>query len=538
VLFSSFTFAYGFLPVALLGFFAASHVYRPAARVWLVAASIVFYGWWDPAFVPVLVVSVGFNYAASLLIAAVERRPILQSWVLGLAITGDLAALAYYKYLSAVIGFAALHFGLAITPPVIVLPLGISFFSFTQIGYLIDCKQGVAKERGFMNYLLFVTFFPHLIAGPILHHQEIMPQFADRSTYRFSAENFSVGLVIFAMGMLKKCLFADLTSAGVTESFAAPEHLTLFAAWNAVLRYSLQLYFDFSGYSDMAIGLARMFNVRFPLNFNSPYKATSVIDYWQRWHMTLTRYLTGYIYNPLALWVTRRRLARRKPMPRGGRMTVGGFASMVVFPTFITMVLAGIWHGAGLQFLVFGLLHFVYLSVNHVWRMSRPRGRDATPERALTTAGNVLLTYLCVLVASVFFRAPSVGQAVTMLGGLIGLHGGGPPLAVPTELATLAGSWGTMLVQHGIIAPMWHVYAWRLDRGIVWIGGLYLIVWLMPNTQQIMRLYEPALGRILPGPFPALCWRLNLRWALVSGSAVALAAMAVGGTQEFLYFQF
>jgi len=538
VLFTSFAFAYGFLPVALIGFIVASHLYRAAARFWLVAASFVFYGWWDPAFVPVLVVSVGFNYTSSLLIGATERRPRLQSWVLGLAIASDLSALAYYKYLSAIVGFFASHLGLAIVPPVIVLPLGISFFTFTQIGYLIDCKQGVAKERGFMNYLLFVTFFPHLIAGPILHHQEIMPQFADRSTYRFSAEHFSVGLVIFAMGMLKKCLFADITSAGVAESFAAPEHLPLFAAWNAALRYSLQLYFDFSGYSDMAIGLARMFNVRFPLNFNSPYKATSVIDYWQRWHMTLTRYLTGYVYNPLALWVTRRRLARREPMPRGGQMTIGGFTSMVVFPTFITMVLAGVWHGAGLQFLVFGLLHFVYLSVNHVARMLRPRGKNAVPERPITRVGNVLLTYLCVLVASVFFRAPSVGHALSMLAGMIGLHGGGPALAVPSFFVAQSGALGAMLVQHGIVAPMWYVHAWGLDRGIVWLIGLYLIVWFTPNTQQIMRLYEPALGRILPGPFPALCWRLSLRWALVSGTAVALAAMALGGTKEFLYFQF
>ena len=205
-----------------------------------------------------------------------------------------------------------------------------------------------------------------------------------------------MGLGIFILGMLKKGVIADPTGAGIAAAFAAPVALTVVPAWHAALSYSMQLYFDFSGYSDMAIGLGLMFNLRLPLNFNSPYKAAGIIAYWQRWHMTLTRTITLLLYNPIAMWVARRRRTR------GG---IGGFASLVAMPTFVTMALAGIWHGAGMQFLVFGLLHAAYLSINHAWRMWRP----VKPAGPAWHAASVLLTYLCVLAASVFFRAASVG---------------------------------------------------------------------------------------------------------------------------------
>ncbi len=238
--------------------------------------------------------------------------------------------------------------------PIRSCPLGISFFTFTQIGYLLDCRNGLARDRSPLNYTLFVAFFPHLIAGPILHNREIMPQFADAATYRYSAHNLAAGLGIFLLGLLKKCLLADPCAAVVGPGFANPDALTFFPAWQVALSYSLQLYFDFSGYSDMAIGLARMFNVRFPLNFNSPYKARSVIEYWQRWHMTLTRYLNLCLYDPLALAITRRRRARGQSTRREAQATPLGFAQMVLLPIFVTMTLAGIRHGSGPTFLVFG----------------------------------------------------------------------------------------------------------------------------------------------------------------------------------------
>ncbi len=538
MLFNSYVFLYAFLPIALAGYFLLARFGRTPAALWLVAASLIFYGWWNPAYVPLLVLSIGGNYLLSLLIGATEQRFRLQNWVLALGVTANLGALGYYKYLGWLIGLLNETIGMHLAVPGIVLPLGISFFTFTQLGYLIDCKQGVAKDRGFLNYLVFVTFFPHLIAGPILHNSEMMPQFAAPATYRFSTDNFSVGLGIFVIGLLKKCLIADPIGTVVPAGFAHPTDLPLFAAWQVALSYSLQLYFDFSGYSDMAIGLARMFNLRFPLNFNSPYKAASVIDYWQRWHMTLTRYLMAYLYNPIAISIARWRIARGLGASRAIYATPGGFASLVLVPIFITMTIAGIWHGAGAQFLVFGLLHAVYLSVNHAWRIFGPRRAHGLGPARGAHAGAILLTYLCVLVGAVMFRAPSVTAAVTLLAAMLGAHGLGSGFPVPAWLAIHAGTFGAPLLAHGtIVIARWQDAAHALGA-ILALVGLYGIVWLLPNTQQIFADAAPALGIVEPGPIAWLRWRSTLPWAVAFGFASAIGLISIGGAGEFLYFQF
>ncbi len=241
----------------------------------------------------------------------------------------------------------------------ILLPLGLSFFTFTQLGYLLDCQQGVAKENSFANYVLFVTFFPHLIAGPILHHREMMPQFADLSIYKLKLPNLAIGLTLFTVGLAKKVMIADSLSPFVERAFSHSAGLDLISSWMGALSFSLQLYFDFSGYSDMALGLGVMFGVRLPQNFNSPFKSKSIIEFWQRFHMTLTRYLTLFLYSPIGLWVRRKRLARNLPVNNKALSTAGGFASMVAFPTLLTMFFAGVWHGAGFNFVIFGTLHGV-----------------------------------------------------------------------------------------------------------------------------------------------------------------------------------
>ncbi|HET6306428.1 MAG TPA: MBOAT family O-acyltransferase, partial [Rhodopila sp.] len=418
----------------------------------------------------------------------------------------------------------------------IVLPLGISFFTFTQIGYLVDTRQGVATDRGLLNYLLFVTFFPHLIAGPILHNREIMPQFAQPATYRFSSENLAVGVSIFVIGLLKKCLLADTIGSVVAPGFDSAEHLPMLASWNVALSYSLQLYFDFSGYSDMAIGLARMFNVSFPLNFNSPYKAASIIEHWQRWHMTLSRYLALYLYNPIALAITRWRADRGYGINRAAQATVGGFAFMVMFPVVLTMALAGIWHGAGLQFLIFGLLHGTYLTINHAWRIFRP-GHVAAPTSRSTHAGQVLLTYLATLVAAVFFRAPSTGSALALLGGMAGRHGF-DTFSIPAAVLARLGPWGNALAAGFRVGDGSVVAFAAAAFHVAWMATLYVIVFCMPNTQQIMRRFSPALGRIQPGPLGRIAWQPDRGWAVVIGVAACIGVLAMGGSSEFLYFQF
>jgi alginate O-acetyltransferase complex protein AlgI len=506
MLFNSFVFVFAFLPLALCGYYLASLLGRGPAAAWLVVCSLVFYGWWDARFVLLLLASIFFNFGISRALARLDGKTRWQNLVLAFGVTGDLAALFYYKYFFAAIEFLRLHSLTSLHIPNILLPLGISFFTFTQIGFLVDVRQGITRDRSFLNYMLFVTFFPHLVAGPILHNREMMPQYANEKTYSFSSQNLVVGLTIFVIGLLKKCILADPLSSIASGAFGHPDALSTIAAWDAAICYSLQLYFDFSGYSDMAIGLARMFNIRFPLNFNSPFKALNVIEYWQRFHMTLTRFITLYIYNPISLAIVRRRAEKGLDISRTAQSSVRGMVIMIAVPTMITMSLAGIWHGAGLQFLIFGLLHGLYITINHAVRLLRKGNKSRMPDSAFAVIWKILLTYCAVLVAQIFFRAASAGDALQILSSMV--HAG-------SGLGTLPSF-----------------------THILWIVALFSILWTMPNTQQIMIAYGPALGKIAEGPIPQLRWNESLRWSAFVGAAAAAAVMGMGGSTEFIYFQF
>jgi D-alanyl-lipoteichoic acid acyltransferase DltB (MBOAT superfamily) len=475
-----------------------------AAAAWLVVASGVFYAAWNPAFLVLLMASVVMNYVFSLLILRYLERPALKSATLACAVVINLSALFYFKYLFPLLGWLANHgIPLPHSGDTIILPLGISFFTFTQLGYLIDIHADTIEEHGFVNYALFATFFPHLIAGPIIHHREIMPQFAHKETYRLNADNLRAGLVLFVIGLAKKRFVADNLAPMADGVFSQPHGIAMPTAWLGVLAYSFQIYFDFSGYSDMAVGLARMFNVQFPINFNSPYKATSIIDFWQRWHMTLTHYLTAYLYNPAVLWVGRRRMARGLGVSRKAVATPVGFSSMVAVPMFYTMTLAGIWHGAGLQYLVFGLLHGFYLTVNHARRSFRTSVRTPGAARSSSPIFGALLTYCAVLVAQVFFRAASVGDALQILGGMAGMHGMHIDQAFVNSLHP-----GSAAIWAGLIALC------------------FTVVWSMPNSNEILARYEAiVLPPVLSGAVYA-----SLLLIIVLGSS--------GPPVQFLYFQF
>lgn len=508
MVFSSYVFIIGFLPLALIGFVICAKVGPRCGGLWLIIASLAFYAYWRVSFLPLLLISIAFNYSIGSLLARSTGRPALQNAILLFGVAADILALTYYKYaatLAASLGFSSVG-GISFNG--IILPLGISFFTFTQIGYLVDVKQGAAKTGDPISYLQFVTFFPHLIAGPILHNRDIIPQFANPATYRFSSENFVVGLTIFTIGLAKKVLLADPLSSDVAWNFSAAHTVGTAGAWYGAMAYSMQLYFDFSGYSDMAIGLARLFNIRFPLNFNSPFKATTVIDYWQRWHMTLTKFITMYIFTPVALWVTRARSDKGLDSSRKAMATPGGFSSLVAFPIVVTMSLAGVWHGAGSQYFVFGLLHGVYLTVNHAMRIFFPIPKNAKqrawPIRTAIHVIKVLAVYIAALVAFVFFRSSSTSAAIDLLEGMAGYHGIGSAAYVkPARLVIL-----------------------------------FMIVWFAPNTQQIMTKYEPALGQPINNPYSWLIWKPNLMWAIALGLMGGLAFMEVGSSGEFLYFQF
>ncbi len=547
MLFNSNVFVFGFLPIAILGFYLLAWRGTPAAKVWLCAASFVFYGWWNPAFLVLLAGSIAFNYSLSLLVKDVDSDPgPAQSLLLAGGVAANLALLFYYKYLFPLLGFLH-HLGWTATDPgSVILPIGISFFTFTQIGYLVDCRQGLVKERGLLNYLLFVTFFPHLIAGPILHHREIMPQFADSATYRFKAANLASGVTLFAFGLAKKVLLADRIAPWAEQGFGHAAGMPFVQSWSVCLAYSMQLYFDFSGYSDMAIGLGIMFGVRLPLNFNSPYKSSSVIEFWQRWHMTLTRYLTLLLYNPMSLAVNRWRQSRGLPTGRQAAATLAGFGSMLAFPTITTMLIAGVWHGAGFQFIIYGLLFGTYLCVNHAWRIWFP---PASRQVARSTTGGlwqafwpVALTYLAVLVTQVFFRADDASDAVQLVAGMAGMHGSGLPFAIPLNDLRFFGPTGPWLLDHGWIRvaarEIYNTMTLPLAKNLTLALCLAAIAFAAPNVYQIMGDWSPALNKVKASTTWSLRWAPTWPWAILTGGLLFAACLRFDHPARFLYFQF
>jgi D-alanyl-lipoteichoic acid acyltransferase DltB (MBOAT superfamily) len=514
MLFNSYEFICIFLPVVLLGYMFLVRSGHRAVISWLAVASVVFYGYWKPAFLAVLAVSIFLNYGCSRLIVRAGEGSKTRRSVLAAGIAANLLLLGYYKYFFPFLSFLSEH-GVFHHPwENVLLPLGISFFTFTQVGYLIDLAQGEAKPQPLTNYILFVTFFPHLIAGPIFHHSEVMPQFAEDHR-KFNMLDLTVGATWFVMGLFKKVAIADVMANTADPAFAHPGSLTLFAAWGGVLCYAMQLYFDFSGYSDMAIGLARMFSIEFPLNFDSPYKSKNIAEYWRRWHMTLTRYLNLYLYNPLALWVSRRRMAQGKKVSRKAAATPEGFLQLIAFPTMTTMFLAGIWHGAGFQFLIFGVLHGSYLTIHQAWLVIRqkhiPARGDNQAPAPLAIVASVLLTFLCAVVGHVFFRSSSTHDALTMLSSMAGANG-----------ISFAHSRSDLRIGAELAAAMF-------------------VVWALPNTQQILgRFAHRDLNIATDGGSEEARWNWqpSALWAASFAVILFICMLMMQNPSRFLYFQF
>lgn len=404
MLFNSYQFLFQFLPVVFVGFFVLAKLSHRLAAFWLALASLFFYGYWDQKYVALLLVSITFNYLFGFALAKADpARRAYKNRVLFIAVSFNLGLLGYYKYANFFIETLDALTGTEFAIREIILPLGISFFTFTQIAFLVDSHRGIAKEYSFIHYILFVTYFPHLIAGPILHHKQMMPQFSDPKTYLLSAESISLGLVFFSIGLGKKILLADNFALIATPIFTLVETgqpIGFQTAWVGSLAYTLQLYFDFSGYCDMAIGASLFFGIQLPLNFNSPYKATSIIEFWRRWHMTLSQFLRDYLYIPLGgnrLGTKRRHLN-----------------------LMLTMVLGGLWHGANWTFVIWGALHGMFLMVNHAWRHLQKQRKWDLPRSlsAIQTGSAITLTFVCVTCAWVFFRASSPTAALVILTGM------------------------------------------------------------------------------------------------------------------------
>ena len=518
MLFNSYGFIGLFLPITLIGFFLIAKASHILAALWLGVASLFFYGWWDYRYVGLLVLSIVFNFAAGRMIARQRERskPGRAKLVLTGGIVCDLALLFYFKYTDFFISSVNHAFHAEVPLLNLVLPLGISFFTFTQIAFLVDTYRGEAKEYDPVHYLFFVTNYPHLIAGPILHHKEIMPQFESPACYRINWEDLAVGLTIFTIGLAKKVLIADDIGRYVAPVFDGTANPHMFLAWGAALAYTFQLYFDFSGYSDMAIGLARMLGIKFPLNFDSPYKAQNIVEFWRRWHMTLSRFLRDYLYIPL-----------------GGNRS-GSMRRYVNL--FVTMVLGGLWHGAGWTFVVWGALHGVYLVINHLWQGLVGAKSAASESRPRFWAW--LLTFVAVVVGWVFFRAKSIDVAVDILRGMAGLNG----VVLPPQWfkSAFMSPIRDALSASGVQFPTMKFTAYHQ---LSLTFALLLAVKLAPNTQQILQRFVPTNDqfRRLDGTLARWTWRPNLAWLL--GIAVifgwALLDIPRGDkVSEFLYFQF
>lgn len=514
MLFNSEIFVFLFLPFVLLLYYLTGRINTRAAVLWLVAASLFFYGWWNPKYLILIVLSMGFNYGCGQIITRhlnQQTTATAKTWLI-IGIVLNLGALFYFKYLNFFVDTINFSFGTDFNFRNIILPLAISFFTFQQITYLVDSYQEKCKHYDFLSYALFVSFFPQLVAGPIVHHAEMMPQFQRPQTFKPAWDNLTIGISIFVLGLFKKVILADNVAAFGTPMFdsaLAGGNPDFIAAWTGTLAYTFQLYFDFSGYSDMALGIARMFGIVLPQNFNSPYRSRSIIEFWRRWHMTLSRFLRDYLYIPLG----------------GNRL---GPARRYI-NLFTTMLIGGLWHGAAWTFVMWGGLHGIYLLVNHAWQqyVAKPLPRMAA----------IFVTFIAVVFAWVYFRSESFASANAIVAGLFGFNGFTIPGAYQSVLAPLAGFFDAI--------------GWKFvdDSGsfagsiaVMWVVSCAVIAFAFPNSQEIFKHYEPALNFRPPDASSRLSqwlsWRPNKRSLLVISALAAIAVLSLSRPSEFLYFQF
>ena len=493
-----------FLLILLLAYWFAGRHNERLGKPLLIAASFVFYGFWIPAYLVLLLASVLFNHAiARVVLTGPSLRTRRALTALGIVL--NLALIGFYKYAAFLVESLNWTLQTSFDVPDIILPIGISFFTFQQISLLVDAHKGRVQQLRFWDHVLFIAFFPQLIAGPIVRQHDMLPQLAARRDWRLRADYVAIGIALFAFGLFKKTVIIDPFVPYldlIYDAAAAGDAVGFVDGWAAGIGYGFQVYFDFSAYSDMAIGLGIMFGLHLPINFFSPYKADSIRDFWRRWHISLSRFLRDYLFIPL------------------GRSRHGWTRTVAALT--VTMALGGLWHGAGWTFVIWGLLHGGYLSVNHLWRALLahlwPRTEDAPSRSRLLSwvwrGLSILLTFLAVSFAWVFFRAPDLDSALRLASAMLGFG-------------------------------EWHEVA-LLTRGIVPMFPIYLfIVWLMPNTMELFQATRAALhvdeyrdnlvSPLRPG---WLNFRLAAPWAIASSAVFICAWFALSNLSPFIYFQF
>jgi len=490
VLFNSYEFIFVFLPVSFFIYFYLNHKrLTTASKIWLVFASLFFYSWWNIVYLPLILTSVFFNYAIAS--AIVDRDELKKKYfskksLLQIGLVFNIGLLAYFKYADFFISNTNSLVNTDIGLLHLALPLAISFFTLQQIAFLVDSYEGLAKEKKFINYIMFVTFFPQLIAGPIVHHKEMMPQFVSIRNKAKNYKNIALGLFILSIGLFKKVVIADTFAIWATAGFDTATTLNLFEAWFTSLSYTFQLYFDFSGYTDIAMGAALLFNIKLPINFNSPYKATGIIDFWQRWHITLSRFVTTYIYTPL----------------------VKSFDNLnfhkAMVATFVTFLIAGLWHGASWMFVIFGGLHGLALVVNNYWKKTKIK---------INKILAWFITFNFVNITMVFFRAEEWDDAIKVLSSMFSLDN----IMLPNILESVLPFLNKYGVEFGWFTQNIQGKSFTL---VFLIIGFILVLFFENSSKKLDN------------------FKLNFINSFIFVMAFTISLYKLSGYSEFLYFRF
>ena len=482
MLFNSYIFIFAFLPITFFIYFYLNHKnFIKLSQIFLVLSSLFFYSWWNIIYLPIILISMGFNYKLGMLLRQNTHQ---KKNILTLGIVLNLLLLGYFKYMDFFIENINSLLNTQIELLDLAIPLAISFFTFQQISYLIDSYRGETKEYNFLNYALFVTFFPQLIAGPIVHHKEMMPQFANQNNKHINYKNISMGFFIFSIGLFKKVIIADTFAVWASNGFDVAETLNLLEAWITSLSYTFQLYFDFSGYTDMAIGIALLFNIKLPINFNSPYKALNIQEFWRRWHITLSRFLKDYIYIPLG--------GNRKGELRTYTNLMG------------TFILGGLWHGAGWTFIFWGFLHGLALVIHRAW--------SSMGFKLWSWLGWVI-TFNFINISWVFFRAKEWDDAIKVLSSMFNLE----HIVLPTFLES----------------KLQFLYPYNIEFGnfLTGIGGKReTLLWLFFTFIMVLW-FKNSIEKLES-------FQTNYKTAFFSATAFTMGVISLNKVSEFLYFNF
>lgn len=492
MLFNSYEFIFIFLPIVFfVYFYLNSRKLTEAAKGFLVFSSLFFYSYWEIKYLPIILASMLFNYLIGTTLSRSNEdnkkglnKTFSKKSILIFGIACNISLLGYFKYADFFIENFNLFADLNIELLHLLLPLAISFFTFQQIAYLVDSYKCETKEYDFLNYALFVTFFPQLIAGPIVHHKEMMPQFANVRNKVRNYRNIALGLFIFSIGLFKKVVIADTFAVWANNGFDVATTLNFFEAWATSLSYTFQLYFDFSGYCDMAIGIALLFNIKLPINFNSPYKALNIQDFWRRWHITLSRFLRDYIYIPLG------------GNKKGNLRTYNNLMA--------TFIIGGFWHGAGWTFLFWGFLHGLALSIHRVWQSLGFK---------MWTWLAWLITFNFVNIAWIFFRAKEWEDAIKVLSSMFSFNN----IVLPERLQSIL----VFLSDYNVEFGLWAQNISGTNQTIVFIFlGLILVLFFDNSTQKIN------------------LFKFNKRYLFLSVICFASSILSLNKVSEFLYFNF